>query len=82
MVLKTRRPNCRDVLRVCMYCRDAHFCKQQEQMCGQQQSSYTPHQTLQQQGGTGEDSYIHLPDWTLSVAAIEKKKKKGDGVSI
>ena len=34
------------------------------------------HQTLRQQGGTGEGSYIHLADWTLSVAAIEKKKKK------
>ena len=34
------------------------------------------HQTLRQQGGTGEDSYIHLADWTLSVAVIEKKKKK------
>ena len=34
------------------------------------------HQTLRQQGGTGEDSYIHLADWILSVAAIEKKKKK------
>ena len=34
------------------------------------------HQTLWQQGGTGEDSYIHLADWTLSVTAIEKKKKK------
>ena len=32
------------------------------------------HQTLQQQGGTGEDGYIHLADRTLSVAAIEKKK--------
>ena len=34
MVLKTRRPN--------KYCRDAHFCRQQEQMRGQRQSSYTP----------------------------------------
>ena len=34
------------------------------------------HQTLRQQGGTGEDSHIHLADWTLSVAAIEKKKNK------
>ena len=34
------------------------------------------HQTLRQQGGTGEDSYIHLAGWTLSVAAMEKKKKK------
>ena len=35
------------------------------------------HQTrLRQQGGTGEDRYIHLADWTLSVAAIEIKKKK------
>ena len=33
-VLKTRRPN--------VYCRDAHFCRQQEQICGQRQSSYTP----------------------------------------
>ena len=38
-------------------------------------SSPVTHQTLQQQEGTGEDSYIHLADWTLSVAAIEKKKK-------
>ena len=34
------------------------------------------HQTLQQQGGTGEDSHVHLADRTLSIAAIEKKKKK------
>ena len=33
------------------------------------------HQTLRQQGETGEDSYIHLADWTLSVATIKKKKK-------
>ena len=33
-VLKTRRPN--------IYCRDARFCRQQEQTCGQRQSSYTP----------------------------------------
>ena len=33
------------------------------------------HQTLRQQGGTGEDSYTHLADCTLSVAVIEKKKK-------
>ena len=26
-------------------CRDAHFCRQQEQMCGQQQSSYTSNST-------------------------------------
>ena len=26
-------------------CRDAHFCRQQEQMCGQQQSTYTPNST-------------------------------------
>ena len=32
------------------------------------------HQTLQQQGGTGEDGYIHLSDWTRSVVVIEKKK--------
>ena len=31
------------------------------------------HQTLQQQGGTGEDSHIHLADWNLSVTAIKKK---------
>ena len=24
------------------------------------------YQTLRQQGGTGEDGYIHLADWTLS----------------
>ena len=34
------------------------------------------HQTLQQQqGGTGEDSHVHLADWTLCVAVIKKKKK-------
>ena len=33
------------------------------------------HQTVRQQGGTGEDGHIHLADWTLSVAAIEKKLK-------
>ena len=27
------------------------------------------HQTVRQQGGTGEDSYIHLADRTLGVAA-------------
>ena len=36
-------------------------------------SSSATHQTLRQQGGTGEDGHIHLADWTLSVAAIEKK---------
>ena len=34
------------------------------------------HQTLRQQGETGEDRHIHLADWTFSVTAIEKKKKK------
>ena len=38
-------------------------------------SSPATHQTLGQQGGTGEDGHIHLADWTFSVAAIEKKKK-------
>ena len=32
------------------------------------------HQTLGQQRGTAEDSHIHLPDWTLKVAAKKKKK--------
>ena len=32
------------------------------------------HQTIRQQRGTGEDSDINLADWTLSVAAIGKKK--------
>ena len=31
------------------------------------------HQTVRQQGATGEDSYVRLADWTLSVAEIEKK---------
>ena len=39
--------------------------------------SLVTHPTLGQQGGTGEDSHIHLADWTLNVAAIEKKKKTG-----
>ena len=39
-------------------------------------SSPATHQTLGQQGGTGEDGHSHLVDWTLSVAAIWKKKKK------
>ena len=38
-------------------------------------SSPATHQTLRQRGGTGEDGHIHLADWTLSVAVIEKKKK-------
>ena len=38
------------------------------------------YQTLQQQGGTGEDSRLHLADWTLSVAMIERKKLE-DGAS-
>ena len=58
-----------------IYCRDAHFCRQQEQMCGQR--SPVTHETLRQQGGTGQDSHIHLADWTLSAAAIEKKKRTG-----
>ena len=36
-VLKTRRPN--------IYCRDARFCRQQEQTCGQRQAGYTPNST-------------------------------------
>ena len=36
-------------------------------------SSPATHQTLWQQERTGEDSHIHLVDWTLSVAVIEKK---------
>ena len=39
-------------------------------------SSPATHQTLQQQGGTGEDGYIHFADWTLSAAATEKKKEE------
>ena len=34
------------------------------------------YQTLRQLWGTGEDIYVHLADWTLNAAAIEKKKKK------
>ena len=36
-------------------------------------SSPATHQTLGQQERTGEDGHIHLVDWTLSVAVIEKK---------
>ena len=36
-VLKTRWTN--------IYCRDSNFCRQQEQVCGQRQSSYTPNST-------------------------------------
>ena len=67
-ILRTRRPNI-IILPRCPLLQTAR------QKCGQQQSSYITHQTLRQQGGTGEDSHIHLADWTLSVAAIEKKKK-------
>ena len=35
--LKTSWPN--------IYCRDARFCRLQEQTCGQRQSSYTPNST-------------------------------------
>ena len=38
-------------------------------------SSPATHQTLQQQGGTGEDSYIHPAVWTFSEGVIEKMKK-------
>ena len=38
-------------------------------------SSPVTHQTLGQQGGTGEDGHSHLVDWTLSVVVIEKKKE-------
>ena len=64
-VLKTRRLN--------VYCRDAHFCRQEDQMCGQWQSSYTPNPTTARRNWTRQ--LHHLADWTLSVAAIEKKKK-------
>ena len=68
-VLKTTQPN--------MYCSNAHFCKQQDKMCGQQQYSYTPtHQLLRQQWGTGEDGHIQLAGWTLSVVAVDKKEQK------
>ena len=36
-------------------------------------SSPVTHQTLRQQGGTGEDGHIYLADQTVSVAVIEKK---------
>ena len=41
-------------------------------------SSPVTHQTRRQQGGTGEDGYSHLADWTLGVAAIEKKKDEDE----
>ena len=44
--------------------------------------SSATHQTLLQQGGTGEDGHIHLADWTFSVAATEKKKKTEFYVSL
>ena len=40
------------------------------------ETSRPAHQTLRQQGGTGEDGHIRLADWTFSVAEIEKKKPK------
>ena len=64
-VLKIRRPN--------IHCRDTHFADSKNKCVAN--SSPVTHQPLRQQGGTGEDSYVHLADWTLSVAAIEKKKK-------
>jgi len=67
-VLKTRRPN--------IYCRDAHFCRQQDKLCGQRQSSYTPNSTAARRNWRRHVSHVRLADWTLSVAAIEKKKKK------
>ena len=36
-----------------IYCRDAHFCRQQEQMCGQKQSSYTPDFTAARKASEG-----------------------------
>ena len=64
-ILKTRRPN--------IHCRDAHFCRRQELMFVANGSPVT-RQTLRQRGGTGEDGHIYLAGWTLSVAAINKKK--------
>ena len=43
-------------------------------------SSPVTHRTLGQQRGPGEDGHIHLADWTLSAAAIEKKKIVRDTV--
>ena len=43
-------------------------------------SSPVTHPTLRQQGGTGEDGHIDPADWTLSVAAIERKKIVRDTV--
>ena len=40
-------------------------------------SSPATHQTLWQQGGTGEDGHIHLIDWTFSVVTSKKNKKQG-----
>ena len=37
-------------------------------------SSPATHQTLRQQGGTGEDGQFHLADWTFNAAAIVKNK--------
>ena len=41
-------------------------------------SSPARHQTLWQQGGSGEDGHFHLAERTLSAAAIEKKKEEED----
>ena len=38
-------------------------------------SSPATHQTLWQLGEIGEDGYVHLADWTISVVAMEKKIK-------
>ena len=51
-VLKTRQLN--------IYCRDAHFCRQQEQMCGQWQSSYMPNSMVTQFFG-GVPNVFHDP---------------------
>ena len=38
------------------------------------------HQTLGQQGGTGEDGHVHLADWTLSVSGDgEEETEEGTG---
>ena len=70
-VLKTRQPNIITLQR-CPLLQTAR------QSVSVANSSPVTHQTLRQQGGTGEDSHIHLADWTLSVAAIDKKEEEED----
>ena len=65
-ILKTRRPNI-------IYTAGMPTSADSKNNCVANGSPVT-HQTLRQQGGTGEDSYIHLADWTRCYSDREEEE--------